>query len=99
MTKLKEQIPDKNQPIEIHVDFANKIIHTVLEAFHLTTEMIDLSEEEIKSLDNYFYANKLMVDCKEAASQVSCETWDKIEARMLLPKSWGKIKATVLKAK
>ena len=55
--------------------------------------MIDLSKEESKVLDNYFYANKLMVDCKEAASQVSQDTWNQIEARMLLPKSsWEKLK-------
>ncbi len=93
LTKLQEQIPDENQPTEIHRDFTDKIVQTVIEAFHLTTEMIDLSEQEIAALDNYFYANKFMIDCKEAASEVSQETWDKIEARMLLSKtSWEKLK-------
>ncbi len=57
----------------------------MLEGFHLTTEMIDLSEKEIQSLNNYFYANKLMLDCFEAAVRVSPETWNAIEERMLLP--------------
>ncbi|MDJ0718925.1 MAG: NACHT domain-containing protein [Prochloraceae cyanobacterium] len=93
LTKLKEQIPEKNQPIKIYVDFAHKIIQTVLNAVQLTTEMIDLSREEIEAFDNYFDANKFMIDCKEAASQFSQDTWDKIEARMLLPKTtWKKLK-------
>ncbi len=93
LEKLQEQIPDDNQPREIHRDFANKIIQTILEASKLTTEMIDLSLEEIEAFDNYFYANKFMLDCKKAASPDSQDTWDKIEARMLLPKtSWEKLK-------
>ncbi|MDJ0712868.1 MAG: hypothetical protein QNJ54_01450 [Prochloraceae cyanobacterium] len=47
--------------------------------------MIDFSEEEFICLENYFNANKLMIDCKEAAVRVSQETWDGIEERMLLP--------------
>ncbi len=93
LKKLKEQIQDQNQGVGIGRVWANKIIQIILEAFHLTTEMIDLSKEEIEALNNYFYTNQLMLDCKEAASQISCETWDKIEARMLLPKtSWEKLK-------
>jgi hypothetical protein len=47
--------------------------------------MIDLSESELAALDNYFYANLLMVECKKAAVKVLSETWKGIESRMLLP--------------
>jgi hypothetical protein len=46
--------------------------------------MINLSQEEIKALDNYLYANHLIIQCKEAAVRVSPTTWEAIEARMLL---------------
>ena len=65
--------------------FGKSIIENWLEAFHLTPEMVDLSESELKALDNYFYANLLMVECKNAAVRVSPKTWEEIESRMLLP--------------
>ncbi len=89
LEKLKEQIPDKNLPKEIYLDLVNKIIQTMLEGFHLTREMIDFSQEEFICLENYFYANKLMIDCKEAAVRVSQKTWDGIEERMFLPTNRG----------
>jgi hypothetical protein len=46
--------------------------------------MVNLSEEEIKDLDKYLYANYLIIQCKEAAVRVSPTTWEGIEARMLL---------------
>ncbi|NJO93624.1 MAG: hypothetical protein HC820_03285 [Hydrococcus sp. RM1_1_31] len=47
--------------------------------------MLDLSKEEIEALNNYFYANRLMVDCEKAAVRRSQEIWHGIETRMLLP--------------
>ncbi len=82
LKKLEEQISDKNKSEKTYRDFANNIIQTVLKSFQLTTEMINFSKEEFRSLENYFYANKLMIDCKEAAVRVSQKTWDGIEERM-----------------
>jgi hypothetical protein len=65
-------------------DFAKQIIQTCLEAYHLTSDMIDLSESEFKAINNYSYANLLMVECKDAAVRVSQRTWSEIESRMLL---------------
>ena len=81
---LKAKIPDDKQPKEIHQAFAKTLRETLLKGFNLTPEMIDLSEEEIKALDNYLYANFLIIQCKEAAVRVSPATWEAIEARMLL---------------
>ena len=47
--------------------------------------MLELSKLEIETLDNYLYANLLMVECKKVAVRVSPETWNGIESRMLLP--------------
>ena len=85
LNKLKEQIPEKQAPKQIHQDFGKRIIKTWLEAFHLTPEIVNISTSELGALDNYFYANLLMVQCKEAAVRVSKSTWQGIESRMLLP--------------
>ena len=93
LRRLKEQVPAQELSIKIHRYFANQIIQTVLQAFQLTTEMIDLSPEEIQALENYFYANKLIMDCQKVSSHDSQRIWEQIEARMLLPKSsWEKLK-------
>ncbi|MEM9274065.1 MAG: NACHT domain-containing protein [Cyanobacteria bacterium P01_F01_bin.143] len=83
--ELKEQIPNNSAAIEVRQAFAQKMINTWLKAFHLTPEMVDLTHQEIKALDNYFYANLLMVECKKAAVKVSRRTWSEIESRMLMP--------------
>ena len=85
LEEFKRQIPDKNESEQVLEAYRDLIIQTWLEAFHLTKEMVDLSEEEITALDNYFYANLLMVECKKAAVSVSRKTWSEIESRMLLP--------------
>ncbi|MCC5629391.1 hypothetical protein LC613_15480 [Nostoc sphaeroides CHAB 2801] len=46
--------------------------------------MINLFKEEAKALENYLYANYLIIQCKQAAVRVSPQTWEAIEARMLL---------------
>ena len=66
-----------------HKDLAQKLISTVNSALKLNKNLTNLSEQELKSLDNYLYANKLLIDCKKAAVRVKESTWKKIEARML----------------
>ncbi|HLP88004.1 MAG TPA: NACHT domain-containing protein [Nostocaceae cyanobacterium] len=84
---LKAKIPDDKQPKAVHQDFAKNLFQTLLNGFNLTSDMVNLSEEEIQSLDNYLYANYLIIQCKDAAVRVSRETWKAIEDRMLLPPS------------
>ncbi len=81
---LKAKLPDDNQPKEVRRAFAKQFVQTLLQAFHLSPEWVNLSEEEAEALKNYFYANYLMVQCKQAAVRVSPKTWEAIEARMLL---------------
>ena len=85
LEQFKKQIPDKEKPEQVHRAFGKKIIHIWLTAFHLTPKRLDLSKSEVKALENYFYANLLMVECKKAAVRVSRETWSEIESQMLLP--------------
>ncbi|MFM7407725.1 MAG: NACHT domain-containing protein [Cuspidothrix sp.] len=84
LTTIKATIPNSNQPEKLHQDFAKKLIRTLLKGFNLTPEMMDLSKQEIEALDNYLYANYLIIQCKDAAVRVSPTTWEAIEDRMLL---------------
>ena len=81
---LKAKVPDDKQPEEVRRAFTKQFVQTLLKAFRLNPELVNLSEEEAEAWKNYFYANYLMVQCKEAAVRVSPKTWAEIEERMLL---------------
>ncbi|WP_375510441.1 NACHT domain-containing protein [uncultured Nostoc sp.] len=81
---LKATIPDDQQPQEARLAFLKHLQQTLLKAFHLSLEIVNLSEEEIEALENYLYANYLIIQCKQAAVRASPQTWEAIEARMLL---------------
>jgi hypothetical protein len=81
---LKAKAPDDKQPEEVRQAFAKQFVQTLLKAFRLNPELVNLSEEEAEAWKNYFYANYLMMQCKEAAVRVSPKTWAEIEERMLL---------------
>ncbi|MFN6558680.1 MAG: NACHT domain-containing protein [Nostoc sp. ChiSLP01] len=51
---------------------------------HESPTPINLSLEEAKALGDYLYANYLIIECKQEATGVLPQTWDEIEARMLL---------------
>ena len=81
---LKDKIPDDKQSMEIKLKFIKDIRQLWLDAFQLTPELIDLSFEEAQEIDNnYFYINWLIIQCKQAAVNVSPETWQEIEDKML----------------
>lgn len=85
---LKTKFPNINQLEKIKKGFAKEfaliIIETWLSAFHLSPDLIQLSEAEVREIDNqYYYINRLILECKEAAVKVSPKTWNEIEERML----------------
>ncbi|MEH2411972.1 NACHT C-terminal helical domain 2-containing protein [Nostoc sp.] len=81
---LKARIPDDKQPREARLAFGKRLQKTLLNAFNLNQEMVNLSEAEAKALGDYLYANHLIIQCKQAAVRVSSQTWEAIEALMLL---------------
>jgi anaerobic selenocysteine-containing dehydrogenase len=81
---LKAKAPAHKQPEEVRRVFTKQFLQTLLQAFRLSPELVNLSEEEAEAWKNYFYANYLMMQCKEAAVRVSPKTWAEIEERMLL---------------
>jgi hypothetical protein len=95
LQKLKEKLLNVEGLMETREYLIHIVIQTWLEFFSIKREMIDLSESEGEALENYLYANLLMVECKNAAVESSPKdweetykkTWDDIESRMLLPKA------------
>lgn len=83
LKKLKEQIPEPQQSLSIHQMFFERIHRTWLSSFNLKQEMLNLSKDEANALQNYFYANHLILESKQAAARVSPNTWEEIEERML----------------
>lgn len=80
---LKVKAPSINQSYKAHQGFNYRVSQTWLNALNLNPELVSLSTEELQSLENYLYANLLIVKCKQAAVRVSPKTWEKIEGEML----------------
>ena len=86
LENLKQEIPSKQSSISARKAFINKLLETWFAAFYTTPEAMKLFISEIEILDNYLYANCLIIECKNAAVRVSQKTWKKIESEMLLPR-------------
>jgi len=80
---LVPQTPSYDQPFEIREEFRNKIGQIWLQTLYLPAELNQISLQEIEALDNYLYANLLMIKCHNMAIAVSLKTWQKIESQML----------------
>ncbi|MBP0017756.1 MAG: hypothetical protein J7647_09375 [Cyanobacteria bacterium SBLK] len=57
-------------------------MNLVLTAFKLKPELVSWTKEEDKAIYQYHYAIQILIECKEAAANVSGETWAAIEERM-----------------
>ncbi|MBD2666543.1 putative signal transduction protein with Nacht domain protein [Richelia sinica FACHB-800] len=84
LNTLKTNIPDKKQAQAAYRTFIQRIQQILFNVFNLTPDMINLSESEVESLENYLYANNLLIQCKQASIRVSPKLWANIEAQMLL---------------
>ena len=83
LESLKNKIPERGRSSQIYQEFVERIEQTWLNAFCLDVDTIDLSKDEAKALENYFYAVNLMLQCKNTAVNVSESSWEGFEHRML----------------
>jgi energy-coupling factor transporter ATP-binding protein EcfA2 len=84
LEELQKQLPDADQPQQIHLAFLDRFLNTWCHALHLNPEIVKLSEEEAEALGDYLSANHLIIQCKAAAVRISAKTWEEIESRILL---------------
>lgn len=83
LDSLKNKIPERSKSSEIYREFVERIEQTWLNAFCLDMETIDLSKDEAKAIENYFYAVNLMLQCKNTAVTVAESTGEELEQRIL----------------
>lgn len=83
LDKLHTQAPSYEQPFYVRLQFRNQISRTWLQTLYLPLDSNQLSHQSIRNLENYLYANLLIVQCKNAAIAISRRTWQEIESRML----------------
>lgn len=83
LESLSNQSPSYDQSFEVREEFRHKVSLIWLQALYLPAELNQVSHQEIESLENYLYANLLMVQCKKNAIAVSTKTWEQIESRIL----------------
>jgi hypothetical protein len=84
---LKNKIPDEKQTLAVYQEFFQHLQQALLNAFNLSLDVVNLSDQEKKALGNYLYVNNLLIKCKQASVRISPSTWEAIEARMLLIES------------
>jgi hypothetical protein len=77
---LEQVVPDNTNKKE-RQEFVKQLFKIWNGAFSLTYE---LSIEELQKIDkHYFYINRLILDCKKVAVNISPTVWQEIEDRML----------------
>jgi hypothetical protein len=84
LEELQKQLPDADQPEQIHLAFLGRFLDTLCNVLDLNPEIVKLSYEETEALGDYLSANYLIVECKAAAVRISAKTWEEIESRMLV---------------
>ncbi|NEQ99426.1 MAG: NACHT domain-containing protein [Cyanothece sp. SIO2G6] len=80
---FKSQIPENNDSIKTYPNFVDSIQQCWCDTLRLNSGLLTLSIDESKALNNYFYANELMIKCKESAVRVSPQVWAEIEEQMI----------------
>jgi hypothetical protein len=90
LESLQTAVQNQGNSRETRKEIANRILSSFFDYFCLDIETIQLSNQEVEQLHNYFYILQLMVHCKESAVRVSPQVWQGIESRMLtVPKGDG----------
>jgi predicted NACHT family NTPase len=80
---LNSNLPSFDQPFEVREQFRQAISSTWFQTLYLPKELNMISANEVEALEDYLYANLLMVHCKKMALSVSSKTWEEIESRIL----------------
>jgi predicted NACHT family NTPase len=86
---LTQQTRNKRQSEYSNREFSQQLVHIWCKALSIELDWLNLSELEIRNLDQYFTANLLIMECKEVTAYISPEDWAEVEElmfRVILPK-------------
>ena len=79
----RQVLPKPIDPSEEWRTWAEQLDHIWLDALGVSRESISFSRSETMAWKNYFYANELLLRCKQSAIRVPRTDWEKIEKRLL----------------
>ncbi|WP_193196137.1 NACHT domain-containing protein [Nostoc sp. MG11] len=82
---LKDCFPADNAPKWEWEEWAKKLKGLMRLYLHIGFDDVKLSQQEIKSLEDYFYANILLIECIRGDSYSSKDLRDQLIAHLLLP--------------
>lgn len=80
---LKVKAPYHQKTLSERKAFVEQIHQTWLNALNLRREWINLSRSEVTALDQYLFANLLIVQCRRSAVWVSPQAWEAIEDKIM----------------
>jgi hypothetical protein len=81
---LKSAISENELNQEHRLKLLKKLLEIWNQDLFIIPQLLNISQKEIETIDNhYFYINRLILDCKEVAVNVSPTVWQEIEDRML----------------
>ena len=83
LIELGAQVPNDDQSFEVRDEFRKQVSQTWFQSICLPSDLNQITSAEVESLENYLYANLLMVECKKSAIAVSPKAWTEIESRIL----------------
>ena len=83
LDKISYSIPNWDAAYSIHKKFAEELIYIISQSLKMNLVELRLSNKEIEDLNKYFYANELIIQCKEVAVRVSPKVWNNIKSRIL----------------
>ncbi|PZO14656.1 MAG: histidine kinase [Leptolyngbya foveolarum] len=75
--------PGRDAPFYALDEWVQQLKNIWIVALCLDQESVHFSYEEAEALQKYFYANELLIQCKEAAIRVSRSEWEALERRLL----------------
>jgi tetratricopeptide (TPR) repeat protein len=79
LANLQSQVVKTDRLNKSHRTIVRKLVEILLSAFNLSPEIVNISRNELDSLNNYIYANWLLIECEQSAVRRTSEVWNKIE--------------------
>ncbi|PSB33714.1 NACHT domain-containing protein [Stenomitos frigidus] len=83
LEKLLLQLPSASQSNSLSQAYNEGVSEIYLNELKLDPTLLELTESELIGIDDYFYANYLIVRCKQSAVRLSPKSWARIEQQML----------------
>jgi hypothetical protein len=79
---MRTKVPTTTQSSETRKKFAERLWNICIEAFNLDLNLLNLTQDEIATLENYLYIIDLIIKYKQSSVRVPTQAWDSIQLQM-----------------